>query len=168
MAENEGAGASALYGRSPAPKVPMPQRGMVVGLAWSGIEGAGNQIVAAKVECSRGKPKLAQVWRPFQDAPGRRDVLRPVDRAVLAHLEARADPNPAPPPALDERQSARLAALRAEITLPPGRVEVLADERAAQTRKRLVEVRHVDGARVQLGAVAPAGPPAVLVDLAPS
>jgi hypothetical protein len=53
----------------------MPQRGLVVGLAWSGIEGAGNQIVAARVDLARGKAKLAQVWRPFQDAPGRRDVL---------------------------------------------------------------------------------------------
>ena len=74
MAENDGGGAAAVYGRSPAPKVKMPQRGMVVGLAWSGIEGAGNQIVAARLECSRGKAKLTQVWRPFQDAPGRRDV----------------------------------------------------------------------------------------------
>jgi hypothetical protein len=47
---------------------------MVVGLAWSGIEGAGNQIVAARVELARGRAKLSQVWRPFQDAPGRRDV----------------------------------------------------------------------------------------------
>jgi hypothetical protein len=66
--------ASAVYGRAPAAKVALPQRGIVLGLAWSGIEGAGNQIVAAKIECTRGKPKLTQVWRPFHDAPGRRDV----------------------------------------------------------------------------------------------
>jgi hypothetical protein len=73
--ESEGnAGGSAPWGRSPPPKVALPQRGIVIGMSWSGIEGAGNQIVAAKIECSRGKPKLAQVWRPFQDAPGRRDV----------------------------------------------------------------------------------------------
>jgi hypothetical protein len=74
MAENEGSGSSAVYGRSPAPKIAMPQRGVVVGLAWSGLEGAGNQIVAARVELARGKAKLSKVWRPFQDAPGRRDV----------------------------------------------------------------------------------------------
>ncbi len=66
--------AAAVYGRAPAPKVALPQRGVVLGLAWSGIEGAGNQIVAAKIECTRDRPKLTQVWRPFQDAPGRRDV----------------------------------------------------------------------------------------------
>ena len=73
--ESEGSGSSAaVWGRSSAPKVALPQRGVAVGISWSGIEGAGNQIVAAKIECSKGKPKLAQVWRPFQDAPGRRDV----------------------------------------------------------------------------------------------
>ena len=73
--ESDGnSGGSAVYGRAPPPKVALPQRGIVLGLSWSGIEGAGNQIVAAKVECSKGKPKLTQVWRPFQDAPGRRDV----------------------------------------------------------------------------------------------
>jgi len=73
--ESEGTGVgSAVWGRSPPPKVALPQRGTVIGMSWSGIEGAGNQIVAVKIECSKGKPKLAQVWRPFQDAPGRRDV----------------------------------------------------------------------------------------------
>jgi hypothetical protein len=71
---NGNSGGSAVYGRAPPPKVALPQKGIVLGLAWSGIEGAGNQIVAAKVECSKGKPQLTQVWRPFQDAPGRRDV----------------------------------------------------------------------------------------------
>lgn len=75
MAESESSSSSsAAYGRAPAPKVKMPQRGAVVGLAWSGIEGAGNQIVAARVELSRGKGRILQVTRPFQDAPGRRDV----------------------------------------------------------------------------------------------
>src|SRR5512141_2747679 len=64
---------AAVGGRAPAPKVTLAQRGTVLGLAWSGIEGAGNQIVAAKIECAK-RPKLVQVWRPFQDAPGRRDV----------------------------------------------------------------------------------------------
>jgi hypothetical protein len=67
-------GGSAVWGRAPAPKVSLAQRGIVLGVAWSGIEGAGNQIVAAKIECSKARPKLVQVWRPFQDAPGRRDV----------------------------------------------------------------------------------------------
>jgi hypothetical protein len=71
--ESEGSSA-AVWGRAPAPKVTLPQRGVVLGISWSGIEGAGNQIVAAKIECTRSKPKLVQVWRPFQDAPGRRDV----------------------------------------------------------------------------------------------
>ncbi|HTP25109.1 MAG TPA: DUF429 domain-containing protein [Anaeromyxobacteraceae bacterium] len=73
--ESDGSGSgSAVWGRSPPAKVTLPQRGTVLGMSWSGLEGAGNQIVAAKVECSKGKPKLTQVWRPFQDAPGRRDV----------------------------------------------------------------------------------------------
>jgi hypothetical protein len=74
MAENGSGSSSAVYGRCAPPKVPMPHRGLVVGLAWSGLEGAGNQIVAARVEFSRTRAKLTQVWRPFQDAPGRRDV----------------------------------------------------------------------------------------------
>jgi hypothetical protein len=69
-----GAGASAVWGRAPAPKIALAQRGIVLGVAWSGLEGAGNQIVAAKIECAKARPKLTQVWRPFQDAPGRRDV----------------------------------------------------------------------------------------------
>jgi hypothetical protein len=74
MASETDAGTSAaVWGRAPAPKVTIANRGVVLGIAWSGIEGAGNQIVAAKVELSK-KPKLTQVWRPFQDAPGRRDV----------------------------------------------------------------------------------------------
>jgi hypothetical protein len=73
--ESESAGSgAAVWGRAPAPKVALPQRGLVLGVAWSGIEGAGNQIVAAKIECLKSRPKLVQVWRPFQDAPGRRDI----------------------------------------------------------------------------------------------
>jgi hypothetical protein len=73
--ESESSGSSAaVWGRAPPPKVALAQRGLVLGLAWSGIEGAGNQIVAAKIECSKARPKLVQVWRPFQDAPGRRDI----------------------------------------------------------------------------------------------
>jgi hypothetical protein len=72
--ESESGSSAAVWGRATAPKIALPQRGVVLGLSWSGIEGAGNQIVAAKIECSKAKPKLTQVWRPFQDAPGRRDV----------------------------------------------------------------------------------------------
>jgi hypothetical protein len=46
----------------------------VVGLRWSGVEGAGNQILAAKIECGHDRARLARLWRPFSDAPGRRDV----------------------------------------------------------------------------------------------
>ncbi len=73
--ESDGSGSgAAVWGRAPPARVALAHRGVVLGLAWSGIEGAGNQIVAAKIECTKAKPKLAQVWRPFQDAPGRRDV----------------------------------------------------------------------------------------------
>src|SRR5512141_924712 len=73
--DQEGSGSSsAVWGRAHPPKVSLPQRGAILGLSWSGVEGAGNLIVAAKIECSKGKPRLTQVWRPFQDAPGRRDV----------------------------------------------------------------------------------------------
>lgn len=76
MASDNEAGGSgaAVWGRAPPPRVTLPHRGVALGLAWSGIEGAGNQIAAAKIECSKARPKLVQVWRPFQDAPGRRDV----------------------------------------------------------------------------------------------
>lgn len=65
---------ASLYGRCPPPRVPMPQRGVVIGFSWSGAEGAGNQILAAEVECEPGRARLIKVWRPFQDAPGRTGV----------------------------------------------------------------------------------------------
>ena len=74
MASEHESTSSAVWGRAAPPKVTLARRGVVLGLAWSGVEGAGNLIVAAKVECTRAKPKLTQVWRPFQDAPGRRHV----------------------------------------------------------------------------------------------
>jgi len=52
----------------------MPARGTFVGVAWSGVEGAGNKIVAASLDCERDRARLARLWRPFSDAPGRRDV----------------------------------------------------------------------------------------------
>jgi hypothetical protein len=54
--------------------VALPERGVVLGLRWSGVEGAGNQILAAKIECSPERAKLVRLWRPFTDAPGRRDI----------------------------------------------------------------------------------------------
>ena len=66
--------ASAVYGRSPPPQVSLPRRGVAVGLAWSGVEGAGNRIVAARLECGPERARLTKVWRPFTDAPGRRDI----------------------------------------------------------------------------------------------
>lgn len=63
-----------MHGRAPPPRVALPQRGVSIGLRWSGIEGAGNQILAAKVECEHERARLVRVWRPFADAPGRRDV----------------------------------------------------------------------------------------------
>jgi hypothetical protein len=66
--------ASAVYGREPPPHVALPSRGVAIGLSWSGVEGAGNKIVAARVECGPDRARLTKVWRPFTDAPGRRDV----------------------------------------------------------------------------------------------
>jgi hypothetical protein len=45
-----------------------------MGLRWSGVEGAGNQIVAARIECEPERARLVRLWRPFTDAAGRRDV----------------------------------------------------------------------------------------------
>jgi hypothetical protein len=67
--------AAAVYGRARAPTVTLPDRGVAIGLRWSGVEGAGNQILAAKLDCGQGRAKLVRLWRPFTDAPGRRDVL---------------------------------------------------------------------------------------------
>jgi hypothetical protein len=65
---------SAVHGRAPPPRVALPDRGVAIGIRWSGIEGAGNQILATKVECGRDRARLVRLWRPFADAPGRRDV----------------------------------------------------------------------------------------------
>ncbi len=74
MGESEGSTSSAVFGRAPPPKVTLQARGTVIGLRWSGIEGAGNQILAAKLECEPERARLTRLWRPFSDAPGRRDV----------------------------------------------------------------------------------------------
>jgi hypothetical protein len=74
MAENESGVTGAVYGRVGGPRVSFPERGVVIGLRWSGAEGAGNQIVAAKLELAPDRVRLARLWRPFADSPGRRDV----------------------------------------------------------------------------------------------
>jgi hypothetical protein len=72
-ADQSGA-ASAVFGRASQPRIQLPTRGVVIGLSWSGVEGAGNKIVAAKLECEPERARLTRLWRPFTDAPGRRDV----------------------------------------------------------------------------------------------
>jgi hypothetical protein len=79
MGENEATTSGAAHGRAPPPKVALPQRGVAIGLRWSGIEGAGNQILAAKLECHPERARLGRLWRPFVDAPGRRDVAARFD-----------------------------------------------------------------------------------------
>jgi hypothetical protein len=74
MTEREGMSSSAVHGRAPPPRVAFPERGVAIGLRWSGVEGAGNQILAAKIELGRDRARLVRLWRPFSDAPGRRDV----------------------------------------------------------------------------------------------
>jgi hypothetical protein len=75
MAEREATpSASAVHGRAPPPKVTLTERGVAIGLRWSGVEGAGNQILAAKLDCGPERARLVRLWRPFVDAPGRRDV----------------------------------------------------------------------------------------------
>ena len=62
-------------GRCPAPRVKMPDRGTFVGLAWSAVQGAGNQIVGARLQCEPERVRLARLWRPFHQAPTRRSVI---------------------------------------------------------------------------------------------
>jgi hypothetical protein len=66
--------AGAVFGRAQPPRLALPTRGTFIGVAWSGVEGAGNKIVAASIECDRERARLVRLWRPFSDAPGRRDV----------------------------------------------------------------------------------------------
>src|SRR5512146_1078433 len=75
MAERETPSPSALHGRAPPPKVALAERGVAIGLRWSGVEGAGNQILAAKLDCGPERARVVRIWRPFVDAPGRRDVV---------------------------------------------------------------------------------------------
>jgi hypothetical protein len=76
MVEREAApSSSAVHGRAPPPRVALAARGVAIGIRWSGVEGAGNQILAVKVECEPERARLVRIWRPFTDAPGRRDVV---------------------------------------------------------------------------------------------
>jgi hypothetical protein len=76
MMEREAApSSSAVHGRAAPPRVVLAARGVAIGIRWSGVEGAGNQILAAKVECEPERARLVRIWRPFTDAPGRRDVV---------------------------------------------------------------------------------------------
>ncbi len=68
-------GASTTFGRCHPPKVNLPSRGTFVGVAWSGVQGAGGQIIAAVVACEPERARLTKLLRPFQEAVGRRDVL---------------------------------------------------------------------------------------------
>jgi hypothetical protein len=75
MAEREATpSASAVHGRAAPPKVALAERGVAIGLRWSGVEGAGNQILAAKLDCGPERARLTRIWRPFVEAPGRRDI----------------------------------------------------------------------------------------------
>jgi len=74
--ESEGAAQpSSTHGRSPPPRVRLPPRGVFIGFSWSGAEDPGQQILAAEVECEPERARLVKVWRPFQEAPGRREVV---------------------------------------------------------------------------------------------
>jgi hypothetical protein len=53
----------------------MPERGTFVGVAWSAAQGAGNQIVAARIQCEPERARLSRLWRPFQESPTRRGVI---------------------------------------------------------------------------------------------
>ena len=41
MSEREASPSSAVHGRAPPPRVALADRGVAIGLRWSGIEGAG-------------------------------------------------------------------------------------------------------------------------------
>jgi hypothetical protein len=74
-ADPDAGASSGVPERCPPPKVKMPRRGNFVGVSWSAAVGAGNQIVAAEIECESDRVRLAKLWRPFQDAPSRQDVI---------------------------------------------------------------------------------------------
>lgn len=77
-------------GRCPAPRVKMPERGTFLGVAWNAAQGAGNQIVAARIQCEPERVRLARIWLPFQQAPTRRNVIERMP-AFLAEETRQAD-----------------------------------------------------------------------------
>jgi hypothetical protein len=58
--------------------VKLPERGTVLGVAWSGAQGAGNLIVVARIVCEPERARLTRVSRPFQQAPTRKAVIERV------------------------------------------------------------------------------------------
>ncbi len=111
----------AAPGRCPPPRVKMPDEGAFLGVAWSAAQGAGNQIVAARIRCEGEKVRLARLWRPFQQLPARRAV---VDRLAewLAEESRQADARLVVgldfPFSLAETQLRRLGVLRQGISGP--------------------------------------------------
>jgi hypothetical protein len=86
--ESEGsAPLASTFGRAHAPRVALPTRGSFVGIAWSGADDAGSRTVAAQIECGPARARLAKIWRPFQETPGRREVVERI--AGLLAEEAR-------------------------------------------------------------------------------
>jgi len=65
----------AATGRCPAPKLRMPERGTFLGVAWNAAQGAGSQIVAARLQCDPERVRLAKLWHPFHGTPTRRNVI---------------------------------------------------------------------------------------------
>src|SRR5512137_2784947 len=65
----------AAPGRCPPPRVKLPGRGTFLGVAWSAAQGAGAQIVAARIACEPDRARLVSLSRPFQDTPTRRGVV---------------------------------------------------------------------------------------------
>ncbi len=61
--------------RCPPPRVKLPERGTVLGVAWNAAQGPGAHIVVARLECEPERARLVRLYRPFQPAPTRRGVV---------------------------------------------------------------------------------------------
>ena len=70
---------AAAPGRCPAPKVPMPERGTFVGSPGA-ARGGGQPDCGRQAGVRAGTGPPGRLWRPFQHAPGRRDVLERLRR----------------------------------------------------------------------------------------
>jgi hypothetical protein len=100
----------------------MPGRGTFLGVAWNAAVGAGNQIVAAKLECDPDRVRLEKLWRPFQDAPARRDVADRIAGWIAGEFqlaERRLTVGFDFPFSLAETQLRQLGILRQAISGPP-------------------------------------------------